>query len=206
MSGTRWLHPRRLLDAAGVLGLVALAVTVVASVALTRTYRPGQWQVAAPVGEGWLVLHTAAAAIAGMAAFAFLLVLVWPTGRAARWRRPAPTVAAAVATLACAAAIVTRDMVGWDLLGLSEVTVGTGLSGYWAAAFDDRVQMVMVDGDPVGQGTYARSLAVHLVSPVVAAAALVVARWSVGRTEIRPTTERANAPLQPMSQSGGSST
>jgi hypothetical protein len=184
----RWLRPRGLLDIAGALGLGAIGFAWLISLALAGVYRPATpsgWADAAPVStsasDALVVVHTAAAAIAGMAAFAFLLVLVWPTGRAAPWRRRSSIAAAVVATLTCAAAIATRDLLAWEQLALSEVVVGTDLSGYWDAAVDDRVRFVLVDGAEVAQSTYARTLAVHLVSPLIAAAALALAIVSVRR-------------------------
>ena len=175
MADRRRIRPRSLLGAAGMLGMVTLALTVVVTVVLTATYRPRS------VGatEGWLAAHEAAASIGGMAAFAFLLLLVWPIGGPTPWRRPVPIVASAVATLAAAVAILTRDLVGWDQLALWSVTTGEDISGYWVAAFDDRVRFVVVDAQEVGQSTYARSLTVHLVSPLAALAALSVAWRSV---------------------------
>jgi hypothetical protein len=184
----RWLQPRRLLDAAAVVGVVALAATVVVTLVLTWTYRPAPpapWSDTAldPSGgtDVWLGLHASVAAVAGMGAFAFFLLLVWPTGRRVPWRRPLPVAAAALATLACAVAILTRDLVGWDQLALWSVNTGEDISGYWVAAVDDRVRFVLVDGQEIGQSTYARSLVAHLVSPLVAAASLAVAWRAVSQ-------------------------
>jgi hypothetical protein len=176
----RWFTPQRLLDSAVALGLVAAAVTVVAAAVLSRVYRPSSpgfdpvLHPGHPAGatEGWLAAHASASAILGMAAFLSLLLLVWPMGRPAPWRQPAPIGAAAVATLAAAAAIVTRDMLTFDQIALASVRVGTGISGYWFAAFDDDVVFLLIDGAEVGQSTYARTLVVHLVAPVVCALAL----------------------------------
>lgn len=157
------------------LGLVTLTLTLVVTLVLTATYRPGS----SGATEAWLAAHEAAASIGGMAAFAFFLLLVWPIGEPMPWRRPVPIVASAVATLATAVAILTRDLVGWDQLAFWEVVVGSDISGYWLAAFDDGVRFILVDGQEIGQSTYARSLIVHLASPLVAVVALAVAWRSV---------------------------
>ena len=192
----RWTSPRRIFEAAAALGLVAAAATVVATVALTRVYRPTPpgWDSDLHPGhpgrasDGWLGAHASASAILGMAAFAAFLVLVWPTGRPSELRRPLPVGLAALATLAAAAAIVTRDMLAFEQVALASVTVGTNLSGFWFAAFGDDVMFLLVDGSEVGQPAYARTLVVHLVAPVVAALTLLGAIVAVRR------------------QSGGSST
>jgi hypothetical protein len=210
----REIEPRRLFDAAVVLGLVAGVATMVATVVLTRIYRPHapDWVPDLHPGhparatDGWLGAHASASAILGMAAFAFLLLLVWPNGRPAPWRRPAPIVAAVVATVTSAVAILTRDLVGWDQLALTSVTVGDSISGYWVAAFDDRVRFVLVDGQQVGQSTYARSLVVHLVSPVAAVAALVAAWLSVRRLDPAQSSSEPVDPVEPVVAQGGSST
>ena len=173
--GRRWSDPRWLIDVAAVLGLSTLAVTVVVTVVLTATYRPGS----SGATEAWLVAHEAAASIGGMAAFAFFLLLVWPVRRPVPWRRPAPIVASAVATFAVAAAILTRDLVAWDNLAFWAVVVGSDISGYWVAAFDDGVRFIVVDGQEIGQSTYARALVVHLLAPFLALGALAVAWRSV---------------------------
>lgn len=152
------------------LGLVTLGATAVATVVLTIRYRP----LPSSGTEAWLVVHQTSAAMAGMGAFALFLLLVWPTGRPSPWRRPLPVAAAAVATLAVAAAILTRDPLAWDLMALN--VVSPGLTGYWPAAFDDRVRFLVVDGNHVPPGSYARMLVVHLAALPVAAVALEVAR------------------------------
>ncbi len=170
---SRWFEPQRLIGAAGLLGLVTLGVAAVATVVLTIRYRP----LPSSATEAWLVVHQTSAAMAGMGAFALFLLLVWPTGRPSPWRRPAPVAAAGVATLAIAASILTRDPLAWDLMALD--VVSPGLSGYWPAAFDDRVRFLVVEGRHVAPGTYAQALVVHLVSLPVAAGALAVARRSI---------------------------
>jgi hypothetical protein len=175
------LTPRRVLIWAGGIGAASAVVTFGATAALARSYRPAAPGETTSSSEGWLVLHTSAASILGMAAFAALLVLVWPTGRRRPWRRPFPIGLAAVATLAAAIAIVTRDMLTFDQIALATVRVGEGISGYWFAAFDDDVAFVIVGGSEVGQAAYARALVVHLLAPILAGGALAVAVTSIHR-------------------------
>jgi hypothetical protein len=176
------LTPRRILAWAGRIGAVSALATVGASVALARVYRP-TFGGATRESEGWLVLHTTAASILGMAAFAALLVLVWPTGGASPWRRPFPIAAAAIATVVAAVAIVTRDMVTFEQVAFASVRVGAGESGYWFAAFDPDVAFVLVDGAEVGQSAYAATLLVHLVAPAVAGVSLALAHRAVRHTD-----------------------
>jgi hypothetical protein len=178
---TNRLSPRRILTWAGGIGAASAVVTFVAAAVPTLSYRPAAPGEATGSTDGWLVLHTSAASILGMAAFAAFLVLIWRTGGPRPWRRPLPIAATAVATAAAAVGIVTRDMVTFDQIALTSVRVGEGISGYWFAAFDDDVAFLLVDGAEVGQGAYARALVVHLVAPVLAGAALAVAVSSVRR-------------------------
>ena len=165
--------PRRILGWTGTVGLVAAAATILAAVVLTVAYQV-TFDGRTTATEGWLVLHATAAPILGMAAFAAFLVLVWPTGGARSWRRPFPIVTTAVATLAAAVAILTRDMVTWEQVAFASVRVGGGEAGYWFAAFDPDVAFVVVDGSEVGRSAYAVRLVVHLLAPVATAALLAL--------------------------------
>lgn len=174
-------EPHRLAVAAAIVGVGASVITWLVAVVLTFTYRPAgpEWFHYAPgpppgsgATEGWLVLHTSAAAIAGMGAFGAFLILVWPTGssgrRVGRW----PVVATGLATLAAAVAIVTRDMVTYEQVAFGSVRVVEDLAGYWTAAFDSDVRFVIVDGAEVSPAAYRLRWLAHLVAPLVTAGAL----------------------------------
>jgi hypothetical protein len=76
---------------------------------------------------------------------------------------------------------LTRGMVEWDQLGLRAVTVGTDMSGYRTAAFDDRVRFVLMGGSEVSQGQYAVALLVHLGAPVLGTLTLAIVAWTLRR-------------------------
>lgn len=182
-------------------GLVALAVAIVAGLAvavagfvLFESYRP-----APPSGSpsplrdevrssltwtdrherwSWLALGASAAAVA-------LLSWVQVRGLVAL-RRSVVLVVGAAAVLGSVAPILTRPLVQWQQLGLREVMVGTELEGYRAAAFDDQVRFVLVDGAEVSPGEYVTVLVGHLAAPLVAVAALLVLAvvlWRAGRSD-----------------------
>jgi hypothetical protein len=111
-------------------------------------------------------------------------------GMAARRRSVLVAAGAGGAALCVLVALVTSELVAWDQLGLSSVTVGTDISGYWTAAFGDDVRFVLVGGTEVSTGTYAAVLLVHLAAPVLGAMALIGAAVAARRT---PPVERDRA-------------
>ena len=80
----------------------------------------------------------------------------------------AAIVASAVTVIAAVLTVATRPLVQWDQLALWAVTIGSDVDGYWYAAFDDGVRFVLLGGRGVSQGSYAATLVVHLLAPVVA--------------------------------------
>ncbi len=112
-------------------------------------------------------------------------------------RRAVVFVALAAATATAVLTLLSRALVEWDQLALWTVTVGTDISGYWSAAFDDIVRFVLffdnmepshspqpgqwVIGRPreVSPDQYRTALFVHLGAPVAGAVALAVVLWSL---------------------------
>lgn len=193
--------PYRILGWAAVIGTSAAAGTLVAAVMLAIDFVPTAPEMTNPK-EGWIVLHGSASRMLGMACFAALLVLVWPTGRPQPWRRPLPVVAAIVATAVSAVAIMTLDRVLWDQAVLEWVPAEGGVGGNWWAAFAAEVESLVIDGSEVSQRSYAATLMVHLLSPALATVALLTAVLAARRvTASSPPRGSARS-----SQSGGSST
>jgi hypothetical protein len=108
-------------------------------------------------------------------------VVAWLMFRA---ERPVPR-RAAVATssiIAVAAAVVTsltRHLVEFDYVGLQSVTVGSDMSGYWFAAFDENVRFIVVHNRRVSQGEYIPALIAHLAAPMLGVAALAIIAWTL---------------------------
>lgn len=88
-----------------------------------------------------------------------------------------------IALLAVVLATYTGYLIAWDLIALSAVTVGPGYDGVWAAAFDDGVHFVLVDGYEVSQSTFARAVIAHVV---VVPLLVLAAGVAVGRRLTRP--------------------
>jgi hypothetical protein len=149
---------------------VAAVATAVLGLVLADVYRPqGQssatwrdWHLATGVA---MFLTSAAAGILGLVRRSALL-----------------SVCAAAATAAAVVTLVTRPLVAWDQLALRAVTVGTDVSGYWPAAFDDEVLFVLVGGAEASPGEYAVALVLHLGVPVLGAVALLVATAAAARS------------------------
>ena len=71
--------------------------------------------------------------------------------------------------------------VRWDQLGLWAITVGTDVKGLWYAAFSDDVRFALVPGiGEVPPAELQRWVLVHLLSPVLALAALGVG-WAASQ-------------------------
>jgi hypothetical protein len=156
----------------GVLATAAVAAVATAALGfvLADLYRPqGQssatwrdWHLAAGV---LFLLASASAAVVGLVRRAVLAA-----------------VCALVATVAALATLLTSPIVAWDLVGVRSVTVVTDVSGYWPAALDDEVVLVINGATELSPGEYAVALAVHLGAPVLGAAALVLATVVAARS------------------------
>jgi hypothetical protein len=164
---------RRLLIGILGLGTLAAATTAVLGFVLADVYRPDDpdaawrdWQLAAAVA---FLVASAAAVLLGMLRHSLPVALC-----------------GLVATAGALVTLVTWPLVAWDLVGLRAVTVGTDVSGYWTAASDDQVVLVINGGTELSPGEYAVALLAHLAAPVLGAAALlfatVMATRSVHRT------------------------
>lgn len=159
-------------------GAVSAGITLVAGLVLADSYgphAPGAEVFLLPRqvrdSDRWSDWHLAASVVFVIAAIALLLVTWLLRRRQTRTR----TLLAMSAVGAAAAVVVlwTRPMVHWDQLALWAVAVGTNVSGYWYAAFDDGVRFVLIDGSEVSQGQYAPALIVHLVAPAVGLVVLI---------------------------------
>ena len=159
-------------------GMVAAVATAALGVTLAFVYRPTAD--ASLLGLLHTVTTVVLIAAAATAAAGVVLLLVrsdadWAMAQVRSGR--AGIVGAAV--IAAVATQVTRGLVEWDQIAFWSVRVGTQLSGYWLAAFDDDIHLLLVDGAEVSQGAYGAALAVHLLAPCIAGAALwATRRWS----------------------------
>lgn len=118
--------------------------------------------------------HTAALVVTVVLAVVGLALAV---GRASTERSPGAiggVGAALVAAIAIGVGLVTRPLVDFEQVGLTGVTVGTGLRG-WRTGLRDDVRFLIVNGSEVRPGTYAAVLAIHLAAPVLAVVAAGVA-------------------------------
>jgi hypothetical protein len=68
------------------------------------------------------------------------------------------------------------------------------VSGYWTAAFDDEVVLVITGGTELSPGEYGFALLAHLAGPVIGGAALLVATVRAARS-VRPATRTGDAPV-----------
>jgi hypothetical protein len=165
----RWLH---LL----VLGTLAVAVLVllVASWRLLTDYQPR------PLGDPRLADGYRTATRTLIAVGTVLVVL-----RATIWRQPGrrgaiPLGLAVGGTLLVGISTFTLDELLWDQLGLWAVTAGADIAGVLAAAFDDQVRFVFVDGHEVSPSAYTRVLVLHSFLTLAGTAAIAVsALWPV---------------------------
>lgn len=182
-------------------GLVVLTVAIVAGLAvavagfvLFESYRPAPpsgspspWRDEVRSSLTWTDRHERWSGLALGASVAAVALLSWVQVQGlVALRRSVVLVAGSAAVLGSVASVLTRPLVQWQQLGLREVMVGTELDGYRAAAFDDQVRFVLVDGAEVSPGEYATVLVGHLAAPVVAVAALLVlaiALWRARRSQ-----------------------
>ena len=178
--------------AAGGVTAVAVLVTIVSALVLLRRFRPDlqvdDWSAAdaavrryAP--SGWVSAHEIAlnVAVVGSPVWAVTTaVFVRARSRAATALMLAAT---AVVVIGCVVASSTWGLVRWDQLALWSVMSGDLFAdgGLWEPAVSDDVRFLIVGGAEVGQGTYRRTLLVHLAAPVVALCALGVS-FLLGRT------------------------
>lgn len=175
-------------------GAVSAGITLVAGLVLADSYRPH-----APGAEvsllprqvrdsdRWSDWHLVASVVFVIAAIA-LLVVIWLLCR----RQTGTRALLAMCAVGCSTAVVvlwTRPMVRWDQLALWAVTVGTNVSGYWYAAFDDGVRFVLIDGSEVSQGQYAPALIAHLVAPAMGLLILIGALGIFVRRTVRSRTD-----------------
>jgi hypothetical protein len=165
-----------------VVATLAAVATAALGFVLTDVYEPQDQ------GSAWRDWHLVAGVL-------FLLASAVAAIAGAVRRSVLVPACAAVATVAAVVTLLTRSLVAWDQVGLRSVTVGTDVAGYWTAAFDDEVVLVLVGGTEASPGEYAVALAAHLGAPVLGAAALLVATIVVARSVRRaPRRDVAVAP------------
>ena len=166
---------------AGRVASMATAVAAVAAIAAVGTalwllgnYRPAvSWIDAAPrpgavsTSQDWSSWQVATVLVALSAS------VVTAAAAVARraWFRAA---AGAVATTGLVVVLATIPLLRWNQLALWAVTVGTDITGYGVAAFDDRVRFVLVDDQEVTPAQYTVALVAHLVGHAIAVAGIAV--------------------------------
>lgn len=198
--------PQALMAATVVVGLATAATTAALGALLAVTYRPDDpWGRSIPFVEpgsdttAGVVAHVLSASVLLIACLGALGALLWSRSTTSATGRGEPMPGrtafglAAPLIIAVAAALVTlatRGLVQWDHIAFRQVMVGTDISGYWMAGFDDRVRFLLIDDTEVTPGAYRTVLLVHLGAPVVAGLALWRARSSWRRallgSQIRP--------------------
>ncbi len=161
---------------------LAAAATLVSTGWLYGQYRPH-----APGVEPWLLtaadrsalewIHredrasAALLVLAGLSAVACLLTALVVR----RWSWFVALAASLVAVGGALLSIATTASVRWQQLALWAVTTGTDLKGYEAATRTPLVRFVIVDGREVSTTDYEVNLVLHVLGPVVALVATVVA-------------------------------
>jgi hypothetical protein len=88
-------------------------------------------------------------------------------------RRAVVVVGSASSATAALVTLVTRRLVEWDQLALTQVAPGSHIYGYWVAAFGDDVRFVLIGNTEVSQAHYALAVLTHLSAPMIGAVALV---------------------------------
>lgn len=180
----------RLVLALLLLTAVASVTTVLCGVALLEIYRPSfaeAWSQAPEIGSSgdWVRAHDAAARTAAVLAAATFAAGAVAAVRGSRRLGASSMAVAVLAGLGAVVALATRSAVRYEQLGLWAVTVGTDISGYRIAAFDDGVRFVIVDGAEVSPSDYAVTLVVHLGAPVIGAISTGVALMVLARRRSR---------------------
>lgn len=166
------------------------ALTCGLAVVLCATYVPSgaqAWDDPSLGGGGttWTDAHRWAALVWLLAAGGAVVALAVWTVRTRAGRRGGYALAGTVlSALAALVALTTRGLVQWDQLALWAVVVGTDIDGY-AAALDDGVRFVLVDGAEVGRGAYGAALAVHLLAHALGLAAAIGALVALRRVASR---------------------
>lgn len=164
---------------AGRVAIVAVGVAVLAGVvvAATALWLLANYQPAAtladptsltagePASESWAQWHVGAVVVAGVAS-------VVAAGAALAERSWLRAAAATVAIAGLLVVLATAPLLKWNQLALWAVTVGTDITGYGVAAFDDRVRFVIVDDQEVAPAQYTVALVVHLAAHAVALAGI----------------------------------
>jgi len=180
-------------------GLAAAVVVEATAIWLFVRYRPtadgvdpaGLYPMARSTST-WTDVHQGA--LVALVMGAVLVLLLAPAAAAEEGRGAARPVGvglvALVGVVGAAVGALTTRLVLWDQVALQTVTVGTDLSGWQLAAFDDRVRFVLIDGVEVSPGSYAIALVVHLAAPAVALAALLMAAVLVRRRPPLPVAVR----------------
>lgn len=120
------------------------------------------------------VLLLVAAAVSGALVAAGIV-----RGKRVAKRQVLAIAAATGAVVMSVVTIITGPLVEWDQLALRSVTVGSGVDGYWTAAFGDDVLVVLLDDAEVSQREYSAVLVTHLAAPVVGACSLLVLGMAV---------------------------
>jgi hypothetical protein len=203
MPDSAAMGTRRALTAVSWAGAAVAVVVALLGFWLARVYRPGPYvaQVAelsgqAAASRGWSDRHQLSSGVLVMLSALVMGLAVVLSVRADvsaryRWR----TVGAAVVALVTSVVtVVTRSMVEFEQVALWAVTVGDNLDGYWFAAFSDEVRFVIVDGYELSPTEYGVTLVVHLVAPILAAAALVAVAVEGRRARgAAPVTEELSA-------------
>jgi hypothetical protein len=168
-----------------VVTVAALLAAVVSALVLLRRFHP-DLQVTGDLAavddhrryapRAWVQLHELSLTVAVVAALSWAVL----TAVVVRGRSRPPTVvvmvAAGVAVVGCLVASASWGLVRWDQLALWAVGgPPSDHRGLWGPAFSDEVRFVIVRGAEVEQSTYRLRLLVHVIAPVLAAAALIVA-------------------------------
>lgn len=174
-----------------VVGTVAAVGAAWAGVVLADIYRPH-----APDADladlppnlrrsaSWSDWHLRATVVFLATTIGASAVVVWLMYRAERLivRRAVVLVCSVAAVTAALVTLLTRGLVEWDQLALRRVIVGSNISGYWFAAFDDDIRYVLVGNSEVSQSQYVPALLAHLGAPMAGAAALMIVALTLLRS------------------------
>jgi hypothetical protein len=151
--------------------LVLLVALAASGFALSTRYRPGTAEGLRDIGRGaavdlrdahrllsTLLLWTGVGLVASGLGLAIQRHRRDEDRRSTVWTGVLPV----LLLVAIALAAFTGNAIAWDQLALAAVTVGSDLDGIWAAAFDDGIVFVLVDGRELSQADYARGVIAHV--------------------------------------------
>jgi quinol-cytochrome oxidoreductase complex cytochrome b subunit len=159
--------------------LVLLAVLAVTGTILSFTYRPDR------DADALRSVHATGSTLLVLNALALLVAGVGLTSARQRVGTSRLQAAAgfAILTGALVGAAFTGALLAWDQLALVAVATGSSqYDGIWAAAFDDGIRFVLIDGVEVAPGDYAVWAITHVaVLPVGAVALLILLGRKLGR-------------------------